>query len=163
MNMESAVGKLGSQQSSSAGSSQAQHVGEQRHPHSHARRKRPPKRLAHAQRLNDVYVNRRSDFVSQLARCRKLLDQGVNVLNIHGLGAAINRAINLALQLKETHSETLEVSATTSTVEVTDDLEPLTDADDYHTQTRHVSALHITLYRTQAAHPPSGARSGPST
>ena len=39
-----------------------------------ARRKRPPKRLS--QRPNDIYVNRKSDFASQLARSHKLLDQG---------------------------------------------------------------------------------------
>lgn len=38
------------------------------------RKKRPPKRLS--QRPNDIYVNRKSDFASQLARCHKLLDQG---------------------------------------------------------------------------------------
>ena len=39
------------------------------------RRKRPPKRLS--QRPNDIYINRKSDFSSQLARCHKLLDQGL--------------------------------------------------------------------------------------
>ena len=38
------------------------------------RKKRPPKRLS--QRPNDIYVNRKSDFASQLARSHKLLDQG---------------------------------------------------------------------------------------
>jgi len=92
---------------------------------SHARRKRPPRRLS--QRPNDIYVTRKSDFGAQLARCSKLLDQGCSELYIHGLGAAIHRAINLALQLKATSSHTLEVSATTSTVELFDDLEPLDD------------------------------------
>ena len=90
------------------------------------RRKRPPKRLS--QRPNDIYVNRKSDFSSQLARSHKLLDQGYSFIQsfilyllaplcnraqelfIHGLGAAIHRAINLALQLKETSSHSLEVS-----------------------------------------------------
>ena len=96
------------------------------------RRKRPPKRLS--QRPNDIYVNRNSDFSGQLARSHKLLDQGYSLyshpytavahfysylraplcnraqeLFIHGLGAAIHRAINLALQLKETSSHSLEV------------------------------------------------------
>ena len=122
--------------------------GAQKHQQTHTRKKRPPKRLNHQpQRINDIYVNRRSDFVSQLARCRKLLDQGVNELFIHGLGAAINRSINLALQLKETRGESLELRATTSTVELTDDMEPLTETGDHFTQTRNVSALHITLCR----------------
>jgi len=39
-----------------------------------ARRKRPPRRLS--QKPNDIYVNRKSEFAAQLARCHKLLDQG---------------------------------------------------------------------------------------
>ena len=48
-------------------------------------------------------------------------------LNIHGLGAAIHRAINLALQIRETSSVPMEISATTATVELQDELEPLDD------------------------------------
>lgn len=125
----------------------AKSQGAQKPYQTHSRKKRPPKRLTSARRVNDIYVNRHSDFASQLARCRKLLDQGVNVLYIHGLGAAINRSINLALQLKETHDEKLELKVTTATVEVTDDMEPLTETCSHYTHTRNVSALNITLYK----------------
>ena len=50
-----------------------------------------------------------------------------NELYIHGLGAAIHRAVNLALQLQETSSHSLQVSTTTSTVELVDDMEPVDD------------------------------------
>lgn len=43
---------------------------------------------------------------------------------IHGLGAAINRAINLAMQLQHTSPVPLEISVTTSTVPLIDDLVP---------------------------------------
>ena len=135
--------------------------GAQKHHQTHARKRRPPKRLTQPPRVNDIYVNRRSDFVSQLARCRKLLDQGVNELFIHGLGAAINRSINLALQLKESRGENLEIRATTSTVELTDDMEPLTETADYFTQTRNVSALHITLYRPPVVSTTNGSIPSP--
>ncbi len=46
---------------------------------------------------------------------------------MHGLGAAIHRAINLALQLRDTAPYTLSHHTTTSTVQLVDDLEPLTD------------------------------------
>lgn len=130
-----------------------------RKPPSHVRRKRPPKRLS--QRPNDIYINRKSDFSSQLARCHKLLDQGVSELFIHGLGAAIHRAINLSLQLKETSvsSSTLEVSATTSTVDLVDDYEPVDDDADYQAKTRNCSAIHIRLCRQQSVATPAAAGS----
>ena len=59
-------------------------------------RKRLPHRLP--RRPNDIYVNMKTDFKAQLARCQKLLDGGVRGQNacteiyIHGLGLAINRA-----------------------------------------------------------------------
>ena len=46
---------------------------------------------------------------------------------MHGLGSAIHRAINLALQLEETSSHSLILSVTTSTVQLVDDLEPVDD------------------------------------
>ncbi|CAI8051256.1 Ribonuclease P protein subunit p20 [Geodia barretti] len=124
------------------------------------RRKRPPKRLS--QRPNDIYVNRNSDFSGQLARSHKLLDQGAQELFIHGLGAAIHRAINLALQLKETSSHSLEVSCTTSTVELVDDLEPLDDESDFKTQTRPSSAIHIRLYKTPPPATPTQNKTTPT-
>ncbi|XP_064406022.1 ribonuclease P protein subunit p20-like isoform X2 [Halichondria panicea] len=91
---------------------------------SHSRRKRPPKRLS--QRPNDVYINRSSQFAGQLSRCKRIFDQGFQEVTVHGLGAAIHRAINLSLQLRENY--TLSTHTTTSTVQLVDDLEPLTDA-----------------------------------
>ncbi|XP_064406021.1 ribonuclease P protein subunit p20-like isoform X1 [Halichondria panicea] len=90
---------------------------------SHSRRKRPPKRLS--QRPNDVYINRSSQFAGQLSRCKRIFDQGFQEVTVHGLGAAIHRAINLSLQLRENY--TLSTHTTTSTVQLVDDLEPLTD------------------------------------
>lgn len=49
-----------------------------------------------------LYVSRNSDFKAQLARAHKLLaDPKHKSVTVHGLGAAINRAINLALQLSD--------------------------------------------------------------
>ena len=46
---------------------------------------------------------------------------------MHGLGSAIHRAINVALQLQETSDYQLSLSVTTSTVQLLDELEPLDD------------------------------------
>ena len=107
-------------------------------------RKRLPRKLP--KRDCDVYVTRKTNFQAQMKRCQKILDNG-NVVYIHGLGTAINRAINLSLQLKSNELGSVEVSVHTSTVELTDDLEPLTDEHEPDTMTRNNSAVHIRVYR----------------
>ena len=118
-------------------------------------RKRLPKRLP--RRKTDIYVTRKTPFKRQLARCQKLLDSGSNELYIHGLGVAINRAVNLALQLQTSGNGSLELVVNTDTVELTDDLEPQNDQQDYEVQTRNNSAIHIKVFR-----PPSPTSPQPS-
>lgn len=110
-------------------------------------RKRLPRKLP--KRDCDVYVSRKTDFKQQLKRCQKILDEG-NLVCIHGLGVAINRAINLALQLKDSGMGTVELAVHTSTVELMDDLEPLTDEMDADTVSRNNSAVHIRVFRPDA-------------
>ena len=112
----------------------------------YAFRKRLPRKLP--TRKCDVYVTRKTDFKGQLARCQKKLDDG-NVVYVHGLGAAVNRAINLALELKQRGLGSVELDVHTSTVELTDDLEPLTDEHDVDTMTRNNSAVHIRVFRPE--------------
>lgn len=78
-------------------------------------RKRLPPRLS--KRPNDVYVNNRTDFKAQLARCFKCLEKEPNVY-IHGLGSAAPKAINLALQLQLKSSTPLDFEVDTSTVKL---------------------------------------------
>ncbi|XP_045187676.2 ribonuclease P protein subunit p20-like [Mercenaria mercenaria] len=113
-------------------------------------RKRLPRKLP--KRDCDVYVTRKTDFKQQLKRCQKILDHG-NLVCIHGLGTAINRAINLGLQLRDGGMGTVEVSVHTSTVELTDDIEPLTDERDADTLSRNNSAVHIRVFRPDAENP----------
>lgn len=114
-------------------------------------RKRLPHRLP--RRPNDIYVNMKTDFKAQLARCQKLLDGGARGQNscseiyIHGLGLAINRAINIALQLQAGSFGSLQVAANTSTVELVDELEPETDTREPLTRIRNNSAIHIRVFR----------------
>ena len=123
-------------------------------------RKRLQKTLP--KRKNDIYVNKKTDFKAQLARSQRLLDNGVNELYIHGLGAALNRAINLALQLKALGNGSVEVSANTSTVELIDDREPMDDENEPDQCTRNNSAIHIKVYRPQEPLP-AGACGNPHT
>ncbi|XP_046571185.1 ribonuclease P protein subunit p20-like [Haliotis rubra] len=110
-------------------------------------RKRLPPKLP--KRKDDVYVTRKTDFQAQMKRCQNILDSG-NEVYIHGLGAAVNRAINLALQLKANGRGTIDVSCRTSTVELTDDLEPNNDETEADTSLRNNSAVHIKVYRPQS-------------
>jgi Rpp20 subunit of nuclear RNase MRP and P len=83
-------------------------------------------------------------------RCRKLLESGkYEAIYLHGLGKAVDRAINIALQLKVTSGSaalckpTVSLSANTSTVDLIDDLEPADDDHEPATRTRKSSAIHI--------------------
>ncbi|KAI9538157.1 ribonucleases P/MRP protein subunit pop7 [Dissostichus eleginoides] len=110
-------------------------------------RKRLPRKLP--KRRNDVYVNMKTDFRAQLARCQKLLEGGGHrEICVHGLGLAINRAINIALQLQASSQGVLQLAANTSTVELVDDLEPEDpdEAGEHLTRTRNNSAIHIKVF-----------------
>lgn len=55
----------------------------------------------------------------QLKRCEKIFDAGFSEVIIHGLGAAIHRACELALYLQKIHHQNLELDVKTSTVDLT--------------------------------------------
>jgi hypothetical protein len=98
-----------------------------------ARSKRQPARLARSRM--DIYIGRSSPFEAQLARAQSLLSAGLvgvpsitfnnddvshagcgrreTSITLHGLGAAINRCINLALQLEHQAKGSLKVSGRT--------------------------------------------------
>lgn len=109
-------------------------------------RKRLPRKLP--KRDCDVYVSHKTDFKQQMKRCQKILDNG-NLVCIHGLGVAVNRAINLALQLKSAGMGSVEVAVHTSTVELVDDIEPMSDDKDVDSMSRNNSAVHIRVYRPE--------------
>lgn len=104
------------------------------------------------QRGFDVYVTRRTNFPAQLQRCRRLLRRPPHLCWVHGLGASVTRAANLALQLAD---ELIEPPAVyTSTVACTDRmLDQLSLPDDDEAELgggdrkrqRLKSALHIRL------------------
>jgi ribonuclease P/MRP protein subunit RPP20 len=70
---------------------------------------------------------------------------------IHGLGAAVQRALNLALALRRESRGALAADMRTDTLEVTDDLIPLLadDADEGRTISRFCSTVHIRLFRPE--------------
>ncbi|KAG8232276.1 hypothetical protein J437_LFUL011763, partial [Ladona fulva] len=79
-------------------------------------KKRLPPRLP--RKKNEVYANKKSSFKAQLSRCEKLLQEGENEIIIHGLGAAVVVAANLALHLRERFHQTVELDVRTDTVDI---------------------------------------------
>lgn len=114
--------------------------------------KRVPERFR-SPKNNDVFVSRNSEFAVLLAKAEKLFDNGHNDINVHGLGAAINRSICLAMRLQEKLPFSISISTTTSTVALVDDLIPtreiLQKAHEEHTQVRNNSAIHINLAKVK--------------
>ncbi|XP_060079567.1 ribonuclease P protein subunit p20-like [Ylistrum balloti] len=111
-------------------------------------RKRLPHKLP--KRKNDVYVSRKTNYKSQLERCKKILDLE-NEVYIHGLGAAITRAANLALTVQAAGRGSIAIATHTSTVELVDDLEPDKDDNEPDTFSRNNSAIHIKVYKVESA------------
>ena len=119
---------------------------QQKSEESFVRHRRGPQRQTPKQK-NDIYVNKQSDFKFQLARAQKLLDSGWNEVFIHGLGAAINRAVNLALQLEQEGHGSIQISAQTSSTQVVDDFRPLDEEQESYSETRTKSSIKIKVYK----------------
>ncbi|XP_045498442.1 ribonuclease P protein subunit p20-like isoform X1 [Colias croceus] len=97
---------------------------------------------------NVIFVTKKTNFKAQLDKCCDLLTKGENDIILHGLGAAIQRCCNLALQLESLFAGTCQIEVNTGTVDLVDDLEPLTDDLDFGAQVRHSSSIHIRIFRT---------------
>ncbi|XP_039581146.1 ribonuclease P protein subunit p20, partial [Passer montanus] len=115
---------------------------------------------------HDVFVTSRSDFRAQLRRCQRLLAAGggpggpgapgTGELRLHGLGLAVPRTINLALQLQAGAGGALRLHANTSSVPLRDPRHPRDprghrdsresrrDGEEAEPP-RHNSAIHIRL------------------
>ncbi|GBC10524.1 hypothetical protein RclHR1_00970025 [Rhizophagus clarus] len=105
-------------------------------------RKRMPQRPATIP--TDIYVSRKSNFKGQLFRAKKLLmENGYPSITIHGLGAAIQKSINLVLALNDLTHNQIIYKTTTSTVQLVDDIIPDDDDKDLESQIRQNSAVHI--------------------
>ncbi|CAG8745258.1 19478_t:CDS:2, partial [Racocetra persica] len=108
-------------------------------------KKRNPQRPATIP--TDIYVSRSSNFKGQLQRAKKLLmKDGHPLITIHGLGAAIQKSINLVLALKDLTHNQIIYKATTDTVELIDDIIPEDDDRDLEVQTRNNSSIHIQVW-----------------
>lgn len=109
-------------------------------------RRRLPRHLP--KRNNDVYVNNYSNFKGQEARALNLLHESGWVV-LHGLGSAVPRAINLALCLQVAARGPAIIDTRTSTVYLSDDIEPTFDGGDQEYHTKGNAAVHIKVTLNQ--------------
>ncbi|XP_060521231.1 ribonuclease P protein subunit p20-like isoform X1 [Cylas formicarius] len=111
----------------------------------HVLRKRQPQKPEQGDSV--IYVSTKTNIKALLEKCDKLINNNENEIIIYCLGAAIQRGVILALRLCEKHAA-FEIDANTFTSELTDDLEPAVDEEDYDLQKRFNSALRIKVFRT---------------
>ncbi|XP_022116915.2 ribonuclease P protein subunit p20-like isoform X1 [Pieris rapae] len=119
-------------------------------------KRRPNKNYALKKRLplrpkegdNVIFITKKTNFKAQLDKCCDLLTKGEKDIILHGLGAAIQRCCNLALQVEALFAGTCQIEVNTGTVDLVDDLEPLTDDLEFSAQVRHSSSIHIRIFRT---------------
>jgi len=107
-------------------------------------RKRLPRSLPREH--NDVYVTRKTPIKVQLNRCQELLDSG-EVVYVHGLGAAVSRALNVALAIKQNNCGSVDFDVRTATVNLVDDIDYADEDRLPSVQTRPNSVVHIKLFR----------------
>ncbi|XP_075155170.1 ribonuclease P protein subunit p20 [Haematobia irritans] len=98
-------------------------------------------------RQNDIYITAKSNYKAQQTYCKNLLNSGLKEIYIHCLGNAVNRGLNLALDLVVNSNDTLTYSINTSTIQLTDEYHPLCDDEDVTIQKRNNSAIHIKIIR----------------
>ena len=87
------------------------------------RHKRKPVRTEKGPR--HIFVTRASRFGALLARVMRLLQTDPAPVTIHGLGAAIARACDLALAVQESAGGHVTLACKTDTVLVYDDFQPI--------------------------------------
>lgn len=110
--------------------------------------KHPPNKIGGSVKRQDIYVSRKSNFQALYQRALKLLNddsmgEGTGTVTLHGLGASIEKCVELALKIKETQHAKLET--TTSSEELVDEVMPATDDDLPSWSVRVNSAIHIKI------------------
>lgn len=109
---------------------------------------------------SDVYITTAQRPQATVRRARALLfDDNLTEITLHGLGAAVERAVDAARALSEQYGTHLAVHTRTSSVELIDDYEPLRDDLEVRSVSRFSTAIHIRIvkrlsFAVQALPPP---------
>ncbi|KAF9099153.1 ribonucleases P/MRP protein subunit pop7 [Mortierella sp. AD031] len=98
----------------------------------------------------DIYVTATSSYKGQLTRAKKLLvEDGRPFIVLHAMGAAIERAIGLAMGISTACSGQVRCHTETMTVDLIDDVIPVDTEKDFDTNTRQNSAVNIRIEMLQ--------------
>ncbi|KAF9911023.1 ribonucleases P/MRP protein subunit pop7 [Linnemannia zychae] len=98
----------------------------------------------------DIYVTATSSYKGQLTRAKRLLvEDGEPFIVLHAMGAAIERAIGLAMGINTACSGQIRCHTETATVDLVDDIIPVDTEKDFDTNTRQNSAVHIRIEMLQ--------------
>ncbi|CAO3575066.1 unnamed protein product [Mortierella alpina] len=112
-------------------------------------RKRTP--LRSPTLVTDIYVTQTSSYKGQLTRAKKLLvEDGHPFIVLHAMGAAIERAIALAMGVSASCSGQVRCHTETATVDLVDDVIPVDTEKDLDTNSRQNSAVHIRIELLQS-------------
>lgn len=65
-----------------------------------------------------IYIFRHTKLAAQKARVTRMLNEKVDEVTLHGLGAAISRTINVALQIQRKLADTVQLNVRTGTIKV---------------------------------------------
>ncbi|KAF9361451.1 ribonucleases P/MRP protein subunit pop7 [Mortierella sp. AD094] len=100
--------------------------------------------------VTDIYVTQTSSYKGQLTRAKKLLvEDGHPFIILHAMGAAIERAIGLAMGISNACSGQVRCQTETATVNLVDDVIPTDTEKDLETNKRQNSAVHIRIEMLQ--------------
>jgi hypothetical protein len=95
----------------------------------------------------DIFVSRKSRRTHLVKRINKMLFKGQTCV-VHGLGAAIQPAIELCLELNRRWDGKLKLECLTDTVALMDELQPLQTGLEAKVETRFNSSIQITIKRS---------------
>mmetsp|Transcript_8015 Transcript_8015/g.12127 ORF Transcript_8015/g.12127 Transcript_8015/m.12127 type:complete len:136 (-) Transcript_8015:24-431(-) len=100
----------------------------------------PPKK-------NEVFISRKSNDVILYKKIMKLLGTNDEVV-IHGLGAAIEKAVTIALKIEKRNNGAFSLKISTSSVELTDEIFEKNEKE-IKIENRINSAIHIVITHAQ--------------
>jgi len=116
----------------------------------------------------DIYITNKTHPKAQLDRVHQLISSGENEVYLHALGAAIPRALNLALKVKKNYGDRVTLDTATNTVELTDDFERVDEssatAAGGQSRTRLNSGVYVKITFAPTPPPPAeGSNTSSST
>lgn len=110
--------------------------------------------VRHPTPRNEIFISGSIHTAGWIARAQKLLFHAdFDRVMLHAVGAAMHRAVLVALRLMANHRDWLETDTQTSSLRLLDEYEPLVPDLPYVQQVRVQSAIHIQVFKTKRAPP----------